>query len=112
MCGRYISSREDSKYFQSIQYCFSAIQLVRAERCGFTQRGQHSEERFGAADFLPEIFEGVRQSVTDRKAERAEAECVQENGHLVPHAHGAVLEVAIVKTEPRIDEDFFHAVLR
>ena len=36
---------------------------MRAEQVGFAQRGQHGEERFGAAHFLAEILEGVRHQM-------------------------------------------------
>ncbi|MDB6123872.1 MAG: hypothetical protein JWQ71_2865 [Pedosphaera sp.] len=81
-----------------------------AEEIGFSQGGEDGKEWFGAADFVAEIFEGVGQGVTGREAEFAEAEGVQKSGHLVTDADGAVLQVAIVKTEAGIDEDFFDAV--
>ena len=55
-------------------------------------------------------FKSMRQRVTDRKTELAQAERVQENVHLMADAHGAVLQIAIIKAESGIEQDFFHAV--
>src|SRR2546430_8969056 len=54
---------------------------------------------FCASNFLAEILEGVRQSVTDWKTERAQSERVQEHGHLMPHTRGTVLKVPIIKAK-------------
>lgn len=80
-----------------------------AEEIGFAERGEDREVRFRAADFVAEIFEGVRKGVAHRIAKRAEAEGVEESFHLVLDAHGAVLEVAVVKAQAGVDEDFFDA---
>src|SRR5208282_413542 len=81
-----------------------------AEQVGFAQRGEYGKERLGAADFVAEKFKGVGQGVADWKTERPQPERVQENVHLVPNADGAVLQVAVVKAEAGVQENFLHAV--
>ena len=61
-------------------------------------------------DLFAEKFKGVRQGMADRKSQRPQPERVQKNGHLMPHAHRAVLEVAVIKAEAGIENDFPHAV--
>src|SRR5688572_4297165 len=46
----------------------------------------------------------MRQGVADGVAESAEARGVQEHVHLVAHADGTVVQIAVVKAEARIDE--------
>ncbi len=101
-----------SENFHRVQNRFGFWNLVGAEQIGFTKRGEHGEEWFGGADFLTKILEGVREGVANWEPEGAEAEGVQENSHLVPHANGAVLEIAVVEAEPRIEEDLFDAIAR
>src|SRR5882672_3277267 len=90
---------------------FDARDFVGAEQIGFAERRQHGEERLGGADFFTEVLEGMGQGVADWKTQCAEPEGVQEHGQLMPHAHSAVLKVAIVKAETRIEKDFLHAIL-
>lgn len=83
---------------------------MRAEQIRLSERSQHTEERFGATDFVAEKLKGMGQGMANRKPERPQPKRIQENVHLMPDADGAVLEIAIIETEPRIDEDFRHAV--
>ena len=92
-----VASPHRSKNPQRIQHGFDARDFVGAEQVGFTQRGQHGKERFSAADFVAEKFEGVGQGMADWKTERPESERVQEDIHLMPHANGTVLQIAVVK---------------
>jgi len=64
----------------------------------------------GSAHFLAEIFKGVRQSMADGKSQLAQTKCLQKRHHLVPHAHGAVLQIAIIEAQPWINQDFLHPV--
>ncbi len=81
-----------------------------AEQIRLAQCGEHRKERFGAADFITEKFKRVRQRVTDRETQLAQTECIQENIHLVPHKHSAVLQIAVIKAKAGIDEDFLDAI--
>ena len=81
-----------------------------AEQISLAQRGQHGEKRFGTAHLVAEILKGMRQRVADWKSQRPQPECVQENVHLMPHAHHAVLQIAVIKAEAGIEDDFFHTV--
>src|SRR5205814_3816073 len=92
------------KNSKRVQHRLDPRNFVRAEQIRFAERGQHGEERLGAAHFLSEILEGVGQGVADRKAERAQPECIEEDRHLMAHSQRAVLKVAVVKAETRIDE--------
>ena len=47
--------------------------------------------------------------MADGKTEIPQPERVQKNVHLVPHAHRAVLQVAVIKAEAGIKDDFLHA---
>src|SRR5438105_4338496 len=85
---------------------------MRAEQIGFTQRREYCEKRLRAAHFFAKILESVRQGVAYGKAERAQAERVQEDRHLVTNSNGAVLQVAIIKAEARIENYFFDAMAR
>jgi len=78
------------------------------KRSVFAESGQDGEERLGAADFVAEILERVGQGMADGVTQRAQAEGVEERGQLVAHAHGAVLQVAVVETEPRIEDELLH----
>src|SRR4051794_37105405 len=82
-----------------------ARNFVSAKQVRLAQRGQHGEERFGATHFLTKEFKRVCQGVADRESERAQSECIEEDAHLMAHAHRAVLEVAVIKAKSRIDED-------
>ena len=86
--------------------------LVRAQQARLAEQRQHGEKRLGRAHLLLEALEGVRQRLADRPAQRAQPEAVQENLHLVPDARAAVLQVAVVKAEARIDPDARHARVR
>src|SRR5687768_8618671 len=92
---------------QCIEDGFYAGNFVGAKQIGFSEGGQHCEERLGAPDFLAEVLECMRQRVAYRKPERAQTKRAQKYVQLVLHAHGAVLQIAIIKTEARVDEDFF-----
>src|SRR5208282_1712374 len=98
-----------SKNLQRVQHSFDARDFVGAEQVGFAQRGEYGKERLGAADFVAEKFKGVGQGVADWKTERPQPERVQENVHLVPHADGAVLQVAVVKAEAGVQDNSLHA---
>ncbi len=98
------------KNLHRIQHGLDARDFVRAEQIGFAQCGQHGKERFGATDFVPEKFKRVGQGVADGKSQRPQPERIEENFHLMPHAYGAVLQVAVIETEARIEQDFLHAV--
>src|SRR5205807_2564909 len=89
-----------------------ARHLVRAEKVRLAQCRQHSEERLGAAHLLAEILERMGQRVANREAQRAQPEGVQKNRHLMPNAHRAVLQVAIIKAQAWIEENLLHAVAR
>src|SRR6266571_1922415 len=95
---------------QRLQHRLDARHFVGAEQIRLAQRGEDGEKRFGAADLFPEIFEGMRQRLADRIAQRAQPEAVQERRHLVAHASGAVLQVPVIETETRIAQDFPHAL--
>src|SRR5436190_4118485 len=84
--------------------------FMRAEQIGFTQRSQHRKKGFRASHFFAEVFERVRQCMADRKTERPQPERIEKNLHLMAHALGAVLQVAIVKPQPRIEENSFHTI--
>src|SRR5262245_27218602 len=84
---------------------------MSAKQVRFAQGGQDREEWFGAANLLLEVFEGMRQRMADRETQRTQPESVQEDMHLMSHAHGAVLEIAVVETQPRVDEDPLNALL-
>ena len=101
--------RHGLKYFHRLQHGSNARHLVGAEQIGFAQRGQHGKERLGAADFVAEKFKRVRQGVANREAEFAQPERVQENIHLMPHAHRAVPQIAVIETEARIQKYLLHA---
>ena len=81
-----------------------------AEQVGFAEGGEDGEEGFGATDFFLEKFEGMREGVADGETEVAQAKGVEKNVHLMPHAHRAVLEIAVVKAEAGIEDDPFDAV--
>src|ERR1019366_1144228 len=98
-----------SKNLQRVQHRPDARDFVGAEQIRLAQRGKHSEERLGAADFLAEKFKRVRQRVADGKTQLAQPERVHKNLQLMPHAHDAVLQVAVVKAKAGVYEDFFHA---
>ena len=87
-----------------------ARDFVGAKQIGFAQRGQHGEERLGTTDFVAEKFKGVGQGMADRKTQRAQPERIQKYVHLVPHPDGAVLQIAVVKAQAGIEQDFLHAV--
>lgn len=61
---------------QSLQNRFDAGNFMRAEQIGFAQRGQHSEKRLGATDFVAEKFERMRQGVADGKSQLPQPERV------------------------------------
>ena len=82
---------------------------MRAEQIRFSNCGKNGKKRFGAADFVAEKFKRVRQRVANRKTKRAQPKSIQENVHLMSHPHRAVLQVAVIKAEAGIEEDFFHA---
>src|SRR6266568_127271 len=48
---------------QRLQHRLDARHFVGAEQIRLAQRGEDGEKRFGAADLLPEIFEGMRQGL-------------------------------------------------
>ena len=102
--------RHGSKRLHRFQRGLDARDFVRAEQIGLAQRGQHGKERLGAPDFLAEKFKGVRQRVADGKAEFTQPERVQKDVHLMPDAHRAVLQIAVIETQAGIEDDFFHAV--
>ena len=81
-----------------------------AEHIGPAQRGQHGEKRLGTTHLVAEILKGMRQRVADWKSQRPQPERVQENRHLVLYAHRAVLQIAVIKAEAGIENDFFHVV--
>ncbi|SVB76855.1 uncharacterized protein METZ01_LOCUS229709, partial [marine metagenome] len=77
---------------------------VRAEQVGLTECGEHGEKRLGTPHLIPKTLDRVRQGVAHRPAQFAQPEGVQKRFHLVAHPHRAVLQVAIVKTQPRVDK--------
>ncbi len=83
-----------------------------SQEMGFAKQREDGEERLRAADFVLEVFEGVRQRVTDGPAQLAQAEGVEEGPHLMAHAGRAVLEVAVIEAQPRVEEDALHAEAR
>ena len=99
-----------SKNLHRIHHGLDARDFVSAEQISFAERGEDSEEWFGAADFFAEKFKGVGQRMAHRKAKFAEPEGIEEGGHLVADTDGAVLKIAIVKAQAGIEEDFLHAV--
>jgi uncharacterized SAM-dependent methyltransferase len=99
-----------SQQAHRFQHGPDARHFVGAEQVGFAQGGQHGKEGLGAADLLAEKLEGVREGVAEGKPQRAQAEGVQENRHLVAHPHGAVLQVAVVETQARVQEELLHPV--
>src|SRR5690349_22901914 len=52
----------------------------------------------------------MRQGVANGKSERTQPECVEEGAHLVADANGAVLQIAVIKAQPGIDQDSGHAI--
>ena len=56
--------------------------------------------------------EGVWKRMADRETQRTESESVKEDVHLMPHPHCAVLEIAVVETQPRVDKDALNALFR
>src|SRR5881396_2422591 len=84
---------------------------MRAEQVSLAQGRQHGEERLCRTHLLPKVFESVRQRMTNRKAKRAQTECIEKNAHLVPDPCGAVLQISIIKSQPGIQNDPFHSAL-
>src|SRR5437762_951422 len=80
------------------------------EKIGLPESCQHGEERFGAAHFFPEILKGMRQSMANREPQYPQAEGIEENGDLVAHPQGAVLQVAVIEAQAGIKQDFFYAI--
>ena len=79
------------KNLQRVQHRFHARHLVRAEQIGLPKRRQDGEKRLGAPHFFTEVFEGVRQGVAYRPAQRPKPECVQCLPSECPTANGSRL---------------------
>src|SRR5688572_13412819 len=101
-----------SKGPQRFEHSPDPRHLVRPKQISFAKRGQDREESFGGPHFLPENLERVRKRVTDRKPKSPQSKCIQEDVHLVSHAHAAVLQVPIIKAQAGIDQNFFHTRTR
>src|ERR1700753_3030032 len=65
--------------FQRIQHGFDARNFMCAKEIGLAEGSEYGKERFGAADFVLKKFKGMRQRMTNRKAECAQLEGVEEN---------------------------------
>src|SRR5439155_1262698 len=85
---------------------------MRAKQVSLSKRGEQRKERLSAAHLFTEVFEGVRQGMANGKAKTTEPERVQENRHLMAHPHGAVLQVAVIKAQPGIEQYLLHSCAR
>src|SRR5438067_29527 len=85
---------------------------MRAEQIGLSERSQHGKKWLGTTHLLAKILKSVRQGMANGKAKRTEPERIQENVHLMTHAHGAVLQVAIIKAQPGIEEYLLYSCAR
>src|SRR6185369_11501605 len=70
-----------------------------------------SKKRLGAAHFLAEIFKRMRQRMADGKAQCSQTKRVQENSHLMTDSHGAVLQIAIIKSQTWVQKNLLHAAV-
>jgi len=80
-----------------------------AKQIRLAQRGQHREKWFRTTHFLAKIFKGVWQRVTYRITQRPQSKRMQKRPHLMLHPHRAVLQVAVIKAQSRIDYNFVQA---
>src|SRR5437899_2841415 len=85
---------------------------MRAKQIRLSEHSQQRKEWLSAAHLLAEILKGVRQGMANGKAKTTEPERVQENRHLMAHPHAAVLQVAVIKAQPGIEQYLLHSCAR
>src|ERR1044071_9555131 len=99
-----VLARHRLKSFHCFKHSFDARNFMCAEQIRFAQRGENGEERLGATDFVAEKFKRMGQGMANWKSKCSQSERVQKNVHLMAHANGAVLQIAVVKTKTGIEK--------